>query len=77
MDSMRCWTRMDDNMPLARSGLTDAQWVMYEKLMACDKQAVELPELDHHEFHSAILSLQNQVLALPARRALLKEKESK
>ena len=50
--------------------LTESEWGVVERLAECHSLMVEIPGLDYERFDTAIQELQEQVLALPAKRAM-------
>jgi hypothetical protein len=52
------------------TGLTEAEWGVVERLAECHSLMAELPGLDAPRFDAGVQALQEQVLALPAKRAL-------
>jgi hypothetical protein len=58
------------NTTTPTSGLTEAEWAVVERLAECHSLMSELDGLDFTRFDNAIQTLQEQVLALPAKRAL-------
>jgi hypothetical protein len=55
---------------MASTGLTEAEWGVVERLTECHSLMIELPDLDAPRFDAGIQALQEQVLSLPAKRAL-------
>jgi hypothetical protein len=54
---------------MPETGLTEAEWAVVEHLGECHSLLSELDGLDFERFDHAIQGLQDQVFALPARRA--------
>lgn len=52
------------------TGLTEAEWAIVEHLAECRSLTAELDGLDFQRFDAAIQGLQEQVLALPVKRAI-------
>jgi hypothetical protein len=55
---------------MQNTGLTEAEWGVVERLAECHSLLAELPDLDATRFDAGVQALQEQVLSLPAKRAL-------
>ncbi len=55
------------------SGLSDDEWGVVERLTECNSLADELDGLDAKRFLEGVEALQEQVFALPTKRALAKQ----
>ena len=60
---------------MADSGLSDDEWGVVERLTECNSLADELDGLDRKRFLEGVEALQEQVLALPTKRALAVKKK--
>ena len=52
------------------TGLTEAEWGVVERLAECHSLMAEIDGIDVHRMDEGIQALQEQVLSLPAKRAL-------
>lgn len=52
------------------TGLSEAEWGVVERLSECHSLMVELPGLEAARFDTGLQELQEQVLALPTKRAM-------
>ena len=53
-----------------QSGLTSDEWGVVERLAECNSLADEIDGLDRRRFMEGVEVLQEQVLALPTKRAI-------
>ena len=60
---------------MADSGLSDDEWGVVERLTECNSLADELDGLDAKRFLEGVEALQEQVFALPTKRALAKQRK--